>query len=147
MITAVAFAADIFDELALAELGKAALDRAQRNLGLGDNIRGVAAWIRLNAGMNHVKLLLRRDNGLPLVLRLGLFLRNLFPSCLGLVSLKTLGNLVGDRIAVLGIQRERERLLRPRHLFQEHFAAVARPNVLIRNQNGGRNADKFFFPK
>ncbi len=141
------FAADVFDELALAELGKTALDCAQRNLSLGDDIRGVAARICLNVGMNHVELLLRRDNGLPFVIRPGLILRNLLPSCLGLVLLKTLGNLVGNRVAVLGIQRERERLLRPRHLFQEHLAAVARPNVLIRNQNGGRNADKFFFPK
>ena len=137
MVTAVAFAADVFDELALAELGKATLDRAQRNLGLGDDIRGVAARIRLNAGMNPVEFLLRGNDGLPLGLRPGLSLRSLFPCCFGLASLKTLVNLVGNRATVFGIQREFERLLRPRHLFQEHFAAVARPNVLIWNQDGG----------
>ena len=132
-----AFAANVFDELALAKLGKAALDRAQRNLSLGDDIRGVAARIRLNAGMNHVEFLLRGNDGLPLGLRPGLSLRSLFPCCFGLASLKTLGDLVGNRATVFGIQRERERLLRLRHLFQEHFAAVARPNVLIWNQDGG----------
>ena len=130
MITSVALAADVFDELALAELGKATLDRAQRNLGLGDDIRGVAARIRLNAGMNHVEFLLWGNDGLPFGLRPGLALRSLFPCCFGLASLKTLGNLVGNRAAVFGIQRECERFLRPRHLFQGHFAAVARPDVL-----------------
>ena len=96
MITAVAFAADVFDELALAELGKAALDRAQRNLGLGDDIRGVAARIRLNAGMNHVEFLLWGNDGLPLGFRPGLSLRSLFLSCFGFASLKSFGDLVGD---------------------------------------------------
>ena len=102
MVTAVALAADVFDELAFAELGEATLDRAQRNLGLGDNIRGVAARIRLNAEMNHVELLLRGNDGLPLGLRPGLSLRSLFPCCFGLASLKTLGDLVGNQATVLG---------------------------------------------
>ena len=62
IITAVAFAANVFDELALAKLGKAALDRAQRNLSLGDDIRGVAARIRLNAGKDSADFLLRGNS-------------------------------------------------------------------------------------
>ena len=60
----VAFAANVFDELALAKLGKAALDRAQRNLSLGDDIRGVAARIRLNAGKDSADFLLRGNSRL-----------------------------------------------------------------------------------
>ena len=62
MVTAVALAADVFDELAFAELGKATLDRAQRNLGLSDDIRGVAARIRLNAGKDSADFLLRGNS-------------------------------------------------------------------------------------